>query len=81
MRRFDTSRMQVMVMDPILIPQHVNVVIGESLYELIFREEGASFDSNSQPMDTDKFQDDGGSGSKEAQNLKLDKQPSAQGSN
>jgi hypothetical protein len=34
--------MQVMVMDPNLIPQAVNVVIGENLYELKFHVEWAS---------------------------------------
>jgi hypothetical protein len=38
-RRFDISRLHVMVMDPSLIPQRVNVVIGEGLYELSFKVE------------------------------------------
>jgi hypothetical protein len=36
MRRFEISQMLVMVMDPNLIPQAVNVVIGENLYDLKF---------------------------------------------
>jgi hypothetical protein len=54
-RHFDINRMQVMVMDPNLIPQSVNVVIGENMYELKFRVEGASVDSNSQLMNMDPF--------------------------
>jgi hypothetical protein len=70
-----------MVMEPNLILQRVNVVIGEGLYELSFRVEGASFDSNAQPMDTNTFQGEGGTGSKYAGNLKHAKQPSAQSGN
>jgi hypothetical protein len=36
MRRFDISRMLVMVMNPNLILQSVNVVIGDHLNELKF---------------------------------------------
>jgi hypothetical protein len=33
--RFDISRLQVMAMNPNLIPHAVNVVISDSLYELV----------------------------------------------
>jgi hypothetical protein len=72
--------MQVMVMDPNLIVQCVNVVIGEGLYELNFKVEGTSADSNAQPMNMDSFQSEGGGGSKDAGNLKNDKQQSVHGS-
>jgi hypothetical protein len=78
-RCFDISRMQVMVMDPNLIPHRVNVVIGEGLYELNFRVEEASVDSNAQSMDMDTFLGEGGSRSKDAGNSKQDKQSSVQG--
>jgi hypothetical protein len=45
-RHFDINHLQDMVMDPTLIPQRVNVVIGEGMYELILRVEGASTDYN-----------------------------------
>jgi hypothetical protein len=60
LRRFEISRLQVMVMDPNLIPQAANVVIGENLYELKFRVEGASDAAKPQPMDMDPFHDEGG---------------------
>jgi hypothetical protein len=69
-RRFDTSRLQVMVMDPSLIPQRVNVVIGEGLYELSFKVEWASSESSAQLMDTDAFHGQGGSGLKDARSSK-----------
>jgi hypothetical protein len=59
-RRFEISRMQVLVMDPNLIPHAVNVVIGENLYELKFQVEGASDAGKPQPMDMDQFHCDRG---------------------
>jgi hypothetical protein len=56
-RRFDISRVQVLVMNPILIPQSVNVVIGENLYELRFRVELEGEVSNPQPMEMDHSYD------------------------
>jgi hypothetical protein len=58
-RRFDICRMQVLVMDPNLIPSSVNVVIGENLYELKFRVELSVEASNPQPMETDHNGDEG----------------------
>jgi hypothetical protein len=57
-RRFDISHMQVLVMNPNLIPQSVNVVICENLYELKFRVELAGESSNPQSMDMDHNGDD-----------------------
>jgi hypothetical protein len=59
-RRFDISCMIVMVMDPNPIPQSINVVIGEHLYELKFGVEGVSDDPNPQPMDMEPFKGGGG---------------------
>jgi hypothetical protein len=56
-RRFDISQVQVLVMNPILIPQSVNVVIGENLYELRFRVELEGEVSNPQPMEMDHSYD------------------------
>jgi hypothetical protein len=60
MRRFDISRMLVMVMNPNLILQSVNVVIGDHLNELKFWVEVASSASNSLPMDMAHNQGEGG---------------------
>jgi hypothetical protein len=57
-QRFDTSRMQVLVMNPNLIPYSVNVVIGDNLYELKFTMELTIEASNPQLMEMD-HQDDG----------------------
>jgi hypothetical protein len=59
-RRFDISRMLVMVMNPNLISQSGNVVIGDHLYELKFRVEVASDASNPLPMDMDHNQGERG---------------------
>jgi hypothetical protein len=57
-RRFDISRMQVLVMNPNLIPQSMNVVIDENLYELKFRVELHTEASNPQPMEMDHLGED-----------------------
>jgi hypothetical protein len=73
MRRHGIGRLQVLVMNPNLIPQMVNIVIGDSLYELKFRVEMGveagephpmDTDDN-HPMDTDDNHGAGGSGQKE----------------
>jgi hypothetical protein len=45
-RKFELCCMQVMVINPTLIPPFVNVVIGEGLYELQFQVEVHSDDNN-----------------------------------
>jgi hypothetical protein len=50
--RFDICRLQVLLMNPNLVPQAVNVVIGENLYELKFCVEFDPSGSNPQPMET-----------------------------
>jgi hypothetical protein len=67
-----------MVMDPSLIPQRVNVVIGEGLYELTFRVEGAPSESSAQLMDIDAFHGEGGSGPKDAGNSRPVNPPPSQ---
>jgi hypothetical protein len=58
--------MQILVLDPNLIPQFVDVVIGESLYTLQFRVEENVDDNDPEPMDMDDFQDDGYENDKDA---------------
>jgi hypothetical protein len=79
-RRFDIARIQVMVINPNLIPQSVNVVIGENLYELKFRVEANADDNNPQPMDMDRNdQDDEAKGKEEDANEKSDPKYKATG--
>lgn len=68
-RKFDRSRLQVMVLDPNLIPQYVDVVIGDYLYELQFRVEENVDENNPEPMDMDagKNEDNGEQGKGEDQ--------------
>jgi hypothetical protein len=65
-RKHEICRMQVLVLDPNLIPQFVDVVIGESLYTLQFRVEENVDDNDPEPMDMDDFQDDGYENDKDA---------------
>ncbi|XP_035823077.1 uncharacterized protein [Zea mays] len=53
--QYGICRLQVMVLDPLLIPQFIEVVIGECLFELQFRVE-ENMDSDSPvPVDMDDF--------------------------
>jgi hypothetical protein len=73
MRRHGIGQLQVLAMNPNLIPQMVNIVIGDNLYELKFRVETGVEAGEPHPMDTDDNHsmdtDDkhgaGGSGQKE----------------
>jgi hypothetical protein len=65
MRRHGIGQLQVLVMNPNLIPQMVNIVIGDSLYELKFRVETGMEAGEPHPMDTDDNHGAGGSGQKE----------------
>jgi hypothetical protein len=65
MRRFDICHLQVLLMNPNLVPQAVNVVIGENLYELQFCVELNPSGSAPQPMDMDDQHEDGGVGARE----------------
>jgi hypothetical protein len=52
-RQHRVSRLQVLVLNPNLIPQSVNIVIGESFYELKFRVEMNAEVGAPHPMDMD----------------------------
>jgi hypothetical protein len=58
-RQYGRCRLQVLVLDPNIIPQYVDVVIGDFLYELRFRVDKNLEDSNSEPMDMDDLTEDG----------------------
>jgi hypothetical protein len=58
-RKHEICRLQVLVLDPNLIPQFVEVVIGESLYTLQFRVEENVEDNEPKPMDMDDYKDGG----------------------
>jgi hypothetical protein len=58
-RKHEICRLQVPVLDPNLIPQFVEVVIGESLYTLQFWVEENIEDNEPEPMDMDDYQDGG----------------------
>jgi hypothetical protein len=57
-RKYEICRMQVLVLDPNLIPQFVYVAIGDSLYTLQFRVEENMTDNEPIPMDMDDYQDE-----------------------
>jgi hypothetical protein len=52
-RRFDICHLQVLLINPNLVPQPVNVVIGDNLYELKFCVELNLNGSNPQLMEMD----------------------------
>jgi hypothetical protein len=56
-RRFDICRLNVLLMNPNLVPPAVNVVIGKILYELKFGVELDPCGSNPQPIETDSEQE------------------------
>jgi hypothetical protein len=55
-RQHGISRVQVMVMNPNLIPHSVNIVIGDGFYELKFQVKMNTEEGNPQPMDMDDNQ-------------------------
>lgn len=59
-RRHDICRLQVLMLDPNLIPNAIDVVIGDFLYELRFRVEANMDVDNPQPMDMDYGNDGDG---------------------
>ncbi|KAF8735683.1 hypothetical protein HU200_014448 [Digitaria exilis] len=63
-RLLDTCRLQVLVFDPNIIPQTVDVVIGDYLYELRFRVEQNVDGNNPEPMDMDFGNEDKGGDTK-----------------
>jgi hypothetical protein len=50
---YEICRLQVLVLDASLLPQFVDVVIGDNLYELQFRVEENMDNDNPEPMDMD----------------------------
>lgn len=51
--KFDVCRLQILLLDPNLIPQFVDVVIGDHLYELKFQVEENMNEDNLESMDMD----------------------------
>jgi hypothetical protein len=51
--KFEVGRLQVSVLDPNLIPQFMDVVIGRFIYELQFWVEENIDEINPEPMDMD----------------------------
>jgi hypothetical protein len=64
----DRLRFQVLVLDPNLIPQSVDVVIGDFIYELHFKVEPEGMQDNDVLLKMDDIEDAGGEG-EEKQNL------------
>lgn len=56
-RRYDIARLQVLVLDPSLIPDVVDVVIGDHLYELTFRVEPENGPEEPMPMEMENLED------------------------
>jgi hypothetical protein len=54
-RKFDRARLQVAVLDPNLIPQYVDVVVGDYIYELKFKVEVEVDGDQPMLMDMDDF--------------------------
>jgi hypothetical protein len=57
-RQFSRARMQVLVLDPALIPISVDVVIGDNVYELHFKVEPDEMHENPKPLEMDDDFDD-----------------------
>lgn len=53
--KYNVGCLQVCVLDPSIIPQFVDVVIGDFLYELQFRVEEKTLEDNPVPMDMDDY--------------------------
>lgn len=56
-RRYEIARLQVLVLDPSLIPDVVDVAIGDHLYELSFKVESDIGAGDPVPLDMDNFGD------------------------
>jgi hypothetical protein len=57
-RQYNRARMQVLVLDPSLIPSSVDVVIGDYVYELHFKVESDEMRENSKPLEMEDDSDD-----------------------
>jgi hypothetical protein len=58
MRQYNHLRMQVLVLDPALIPSSVDVVIGDNIYELHFRVEPEDMQDAPKPLDMEDDNDE-----------------------
>jgi hypothetical protein len=58
MRQNNRARMQVLVLDPSLIPTSVDVVIGDNIYELHFKVEPDEMSENPKPLEMEDDGDD-----------------------
>jgi hypothetical protein len=61
-RAHEIARLQVAVLDPDLIPETADVVIGEDVYELQFKVEPEEINANPMPMDMDRTEGDDAAG-------------------
>jgi hypothetical protein len=57
-RKYNRSRMQVLVLDPSIIPISVDVVIRDNVYELHFKVEPEEMHENLKPLEMDEDSDD-----------------------
>jgi hypothetical protein len=57
-RKYNRSRMQVLVLDPALIHISIDVVIGDNVYELHFKVEPEEMHENPEPLEMDEDSDD-----------------------
>jgi hypothetical protein len=57
-RQYNRPKMQVLVLDPALIPSSMNVVIGDNVYELHFRVEPEDMQDAPKPLDTEDDSDE-----------------------
>jgi hypothetical protein len=59
-RKYDICRLQVLIFYPNLIPQFVDVVIGECMYTLQFCVEECASEDEPEPMEMDDYLEDAG---------------------
>jgi hypothetical protein len=57
-RQYNRPKMQVLVLDPALIPSSMNVVIGDNVYELHFRVEPEDMQDAPKLLDTEDDSDE-----------------------
>ncbi len=69
-RRYEIARLQVLVLDPSLIPDVVDVAIGDHLYELSFKVESDIGAGDPVPLDMDNFGDGDGKRNDDGENEK-----------
>ena len=70
-RKNDFGRIQVAVLNPMLIPSHMDVVIGDHYFELDFEVEKLGLDENGEEVEVDwNGGEDGGEGKGEEESEK-----------